>query len=71
MSRSRSRHRACHLRVFVDKPVIEIYADDRQAIGRRVYPGRNDSLGIVLFANGAEASFFRVKVWDMMPSNPY
>ena len=26
------------LRVFVDKSVVEIFANDRQAIGRRVYP---------------------------------
>ncbi|HOZ48765.1 MAG TPA: GH32 C-terminal domain-containing protein [Candidatus Hydrogenedentes bacterium] len=59
------------LRVFVDKSVVEIYANDRQAIGRRVYPGRDDSLGIALFANGGEAAFTSVKAWDMMPSNPY
>jgi len=59
------------LRVFVDKSVVEIYANDRQAICRRVYPGRDDSLGVVLFANGGEAKFSRVKAWEMMPSNPY
>ena len=59
------------LRVFVDKSVVEIYANDRQAICRRVYPGRNDSLGVVLFANDGEAVFSRVKAWEIMPSNPY
>ena len=44
-----------HLRVFIDKSVVEIFANDRQAIGRRVYPGRPDSLGVVLFASGGEA----------------
>jgi beta-fructofuranosidase len=59
------------LRIFVDKSVVEIYANDRQAICRRVYPGRDDSLGVVLFANGGEAEFSNVKAWEMMPSNPY
>ena len=59
------------LRVFVDKSVVEVYANDRQAICRRVYPGRDDSLGVVLFANDGEAVFSRVKAWEMMPSNPY
>jgi len=59
------------LRVFVDKSVVEIYANDRQAICRRVYPGRDDSLEVVLFANGGEAEFSSVKAWEMMPSNPY
>ena len=57
------------LRVFVDKSVVEVYANDRQAIGRRVYPARTDSLGVALFATGGRA---RVKrAWEMMPSNPY
>jgi len=59
------------LRVFVDKSMVEIYANDRQAIARRVYPTRDDSLGIILFAKGGVATFSRVKAWDMMPSNPY
>jgi len=59
------------LRVFVDRSVVEIYANDRQAICRRVYPGRDDSLGVVLFAIGGEANISSVKAWEMMPSNPY
>lgn len=35
-----------HLRVFIDKSVIEIYANHRQAITRRVYPERDDSTGV-------------------------
>ena len=59
------------LRVFVDKSVVEIYANDRQAICRMVYPSRPDSLGVVLFANGGQARFNSVKAWEMAPSNPY
>jgi len=59
------------LRIFVDKSIVEIYANDRQAICRRVYPGRVDSLGVVLFADEGKANFTAVKAWEMMPSNPY
>ena len=59
------------LRVFVDKSVVEVYANDRQAIGRRVYPGREDSLGMILFADGGQAEIASVKAWEMAPSNPY
>jgi beta-fructofuranosidase len=59
------------LRVYVDKAVVEIYANDRQAICRRIYPGRDDSLGVILFVNGGRAGFPSVKAWEMMPSNPY
>ena len=59
------------LRVFVDKSVVEVYANDRQAIGRRVYPTRNDSLGVTLFAAGGSAQFQSVAAWEMMPANPF
>ncbi len=59
------------LRVFVDKSVVEVYANNRQAICRRVYPGRRDSLQVQLFSRGGDAQFSTVKAWEMMPSNPY
>jgi len=59
------------LRVFVDRSVVEIYANDRQAIGRRVYPTRPDSLSTSLFASGGSARFRAIRAWEMMPSNPY
>jgi beta-fructofuranosidase len=59
------------LRVFVDKSVIEVFANERQAIGRRVYPARKDSTGVFLFALGGAAKFDRVKTWDLAPANPY
>ena len=59
------------LRVFVDRSVVEIFANDRQAIGRRVYPTRPDSLGVSLFVTGGGAQFKTVKAWEMMPANPY
>jgi len=59
------------LRVFVDKSVVEVYADDRQAIGRRVYPTRNDSLGVALFADGGVAAVKQVKAWELAPANPF
>ena len=59
------------LRVFVDKSVVEVYANDRQAIGRRVYPTRTDSLGVTLFTTGGTAQFKTAKAWEIMPANPY
>ncbi|MDQ1257393.1 MAG: hypothetical protein QG656_1997, partial [Candidatus Hydrogenedentes bacterium] len=59
------------LRVFVDKSIVEVYANERQAIARRVYPTRGDSLGVSLFAESGDAHFAQVKAWRMMPSQPY
>ena len=59
------------LRVFVDQSVVEVFANERQAIGRRVYPQRADSTGLLLFAEGGAARVRRVKGWDLAPANPY
>jgi sucrose-6-phosphate hydrolase SacC (GH32 family) len=59
------------LRVFVDRSVVEAFANDRQAAMRRIYPTRADSVGVSLFSQGGAAKVRRVKAWDMAPSNPY
>jgi beta-fructofuranosidase len=59
------------LRVFVDKSVVEVFANGRQAIARRIYPSRADSMGVSLFSTGGEANVHAIKAWKIMPSNPY
>jgi len=59
------------LRVFVDQSVVEVFANGRQAVMRRIYPSREDSVGVKLFARGGPASVTTLDAWDMMPSNPY
>ncbi|MHB8953295.1 MAG: GH32 C-terminal domain-containing protein [Pirellulaceae bacterium] len=59
------------LRVFVDRSVVEVYANNRQAIGRRVFPGRDDSLGVAIFAAGGTVTTSSARAWEMMPANPY
>jgi len=59
------------LRVFVDKSVVEAFANDRQAVARRIYPTRADSVGVSLFSSGGAAKASAVRAWEMMPSNPY
>ena len=58
------------LRVFVDKSIVEVFANDRQAIGRSVYP-RLGGTGVKLFAKGGDVKVLSVKAWEVMPSNPY
>ncbi|MHC4477555.1 MAG: GH32 C-terminal domain-containing protein [Planctomycetota bacterium] len=53
------------LRVFLDKPMLEVFANDRQAIGQQVFPSRKDSLLVKVFAKGAPATVRRVDTWDM------
>jgi len=59
------------LRVFVDRSVVEVFANDRQAALRRIYPARPDSVGVSVFTNGGAAKVRQVKAWQMAPSNAY
>jgi beta-fructofuranosidase len=59
------------LQVFVDKSVVEVFANGRQAVTRRIYPTRKDSLGVVLFSKGGPTKVRTLRAWDMMPSSPY
>ena len=61
---------ALKLRVFIDKSIVEVYANDKQAIARAVYP-KLGGRGIALFAKGGDIKVSSIKAWEMMPSNPY
>jgi beta-fructofuranosidase len=52
------------LRVFLDKNLVEVFANDRQAAvaACKYVP---DSLGILLFSNGGDASVKDVQGWKM------
>lgn len=58
-----------HLRVFIDNSVVEIFANDQQAITRRVYPERDDSDHVSFFCRDGTAAFTEIETWEMMPSN--
>ena len=53
------------LRVFIDRSVIEIFANDRQCLTLRVYPERDDSRGVSVFARGADARLLSLDCWQM------
>jgi beta-fructofuranosidase len=60
-----------HLRVFVDRSVVEVFANDRQAVMRRIYPMREDSVGVSLFSRGGASNVRHAKAWKMAPTNPW
>ena len=53
------------LRVFIDRSVIEVFANDRQCLTVRVYPGREDSRGVSLFARRGNARLVSLECWQM------
>ncbi len=53
------------LRVFIDRSIVEVFANDRLCIAARVYPGRDDSVGVSLRAQGSDAVLKSLDAWQM------
>jgi beta-fructofuranosidase len=53
------------LHIFLDRSIIEIFANERACLTSRVYPTRPDSLGLALFARGGKAVLKSLEVWKM------
>ena len=53
------------LRVFIDRSVVEVFVNERQCLAQRVYPGRKDSTGVWLRAQGSEAVLESLDAWQM------
>ncbi len=53
------------LRVFVDRSIVEVFANDLQCLTVRVYPERDDSTGVSVFARGAPARLASLQAWQM------
>ena len=56
-----------HLHVFLDRSVVEVYANDTFCLTGRIYPTRDDSLGVRLLAEGGEARLVVFEAWEMGP----
>ena len=52
-------------RVFLDRSVVEVFVNGRLYLAMRVYPGRPDSLGVSLRAQGQGAVLKRLDAWPM------
>lgn len=53
------------LQVFLDRSVIEVFANGRACITSRIYPTRSDSLGLELTGIAGRAYVRRLDVWEM------
>ena len=53
------------LRVFIDKSVVEVFVNGKQAVAMRVYPGRDDSLGVSISSRGKDAELISLDAWQM------
>ncbi len=58
-----------HLRVFIDKSILEIFANSRQCMTQRIYPTRPDSIGIQLVSVGGMCNIESITAWEMASTN--
>ncbi|MBN6052627.1 glycoside hydrolase family 32 protein, partial [Nonomuraea sp. RK-328] len=55
------------LRVFVDRSMVEAYANERRSITTRAYPTRSDALGLALITRGT-ITVRELTVWPLRPA---
>ena len=59
------------LDIFIDRSVVEVYANDRQAICRRVYNSDPAAACGIGLAADAKVCFRNVCAHEVSPTNPY
>jgi beta-fructofuranosidase len=52
------------LRVYLDHSIIELFVNDESYLVSRIYPSRNDSLGIAAFGEG-QVNLSKLDIWEM------
>ncbi|EMA66707.1 glycosyl hydrolase family 32 [Halorubrum aidingense JCM 13560] len=58
------------LRIFLDRSVIEIYANERHCLTSRVYPTRDDAVGVSAVAEGGRAALTSLSAWTLGEAMP-
>ena len=53
------------LRVFIDTRIVEMFVNEQKCVIARVYPGRADSVGVSLRAQGSAAILESLDAWQM------
>ena len=53
------------LRIFVDRSVVEVFANGRQCLALRVYPKRNDSVNVSICSRGRNATLLSLDAWNI------
>jgi hypothetical protein len=52
------------LRIYIDRSMLEVFANDRQCLTQRIYPTLEESVGVSLFSTG-DPTVATVDAWDM------
>ena len=57
-----------HLRIFLDKSMLEVFANGRQCITQVIYPSLKDAIGVQVFADDAPVKVETIKAWKLFPA---
>jgi beta-fructofuranosidase len=60
-----ARRETLRLHIFLDRSVVEVFANERACVTSRVYPTQPDSRGLALFAQGGTARVVRLDIWEL------
>ena len=60
-----NRDETLKLRIFIDKSVVEVFANGKQVVGLRVYPSRDDSVGFSIRSQGQDSELKSLEAWQM------
>jgi len=53
------------LRIFIDRTIVEVFANERQCVSLRVYPTRHTARYVSVFSEGGDAKLLSLDVWQM------
>jgi beta-fructofuranosidase len=53
------------LRVFIDKSVVEVFANGKLCVAQRVYPGLEESVGVSLRSQGKDCELLSLEAYQM------
>ena len=59
------------LRVFLDRSILEVFANGRQCVTQRIYPSRKDSNRIKVMSAGGDVTIQSIRAWDMARANAF
>ena len=53
------------LRIFIDRSIVEVFANRKQCLTLRTYPSLENSNGISVFSKGSDAELISFKSWNI------
>jgi len=59
------RGESLHLRVFLDRSMLEVFVNGRLCVTQRLWPTRRDAVGVSLVCRGGPAKLESLQAWDM------